>query len=161
MKVSKIIVATVVGTSFMTLYSYIISKREKQEFTEPVLLNKLIDQSENLPDIDDTKEHPAGWVIHYALGAVFVLSYWLLWPRALKSPGIAKGLVIGATSGAIGIISWKIMFGMSDNPPQNDRYKYYKQLFYAHLIFSTLSLFGYKLPDYIKQLSSSNKAISK
>jgi hypothetical protein len=152
MKASKIIAAAIVGTSFMTLYSYIIAKKEKQKFVEPELLNELIDRSDNLPDIDDKKEHPAGWLIHYALGAVFVIAYYFLWRRSLKSPNIAKGLVIGAASGLIGIISWKIMFATSDNPPGNDRYKYYRQLFVAHLIFSTFALYGYKLPEYYKQL---------
>lgn len=150
---AKIIVAGVVGTTFMTLYSYIISKKEKQEFTEPVLLNKLIDGSGNLPDIQDEKKHPAGWLAHYGVGILFVTSYWVLWRRSLKSPGIIKGLVAGAASGVVAIIAWKLMFAANDNPPQNDRYKYYRQLFYAHLIFSTLALFGYKLPDYMKRLT--------
>ena len=153
MKTSKIIAAAIVGTSFMTLYSYIIAKKEKQKFVEPELLNELIDRSDKLPDIKDKKEHPAGWLIHYSLGAVFVISYWILWRKSLKSPGIAKGLVIGAASGLIGILGWKIMFAASDNPPDNDRYRYYRQLFVAHLIFSTFALYGYKLPDYAKELS--------
>lgn len=136
----------------MTLYSYIISRKEKEQFTEPFLLNELIDRSENLPDIEDKKTNPAGWLIHYGLGLVFVLSYWLLWRRSLKSPGIVKGLVIGAASGLIGIMSWKIMFASNDNPPRNDRYGYYRQLFVAHLVFSTLALYGYKLPDYLKKI---------
>jgi hypothetical protein len=159
MKLSKIIIAGIVGTSFMTLYSYYISKKEKDDFVEPVLLNELIDRSENLPDVEDKKTNPAGWVAHYALGVVFVLCYYVIWHRALKSPGIVRGLILGAGSGAVGIISWKLMFAANDNPPQNHRYKYYRQLFYAHLIFSTLALFGYKLPDYIKQLSNKQKLI--
>jgi len=154
MNLTKIIAAAVVGTSFMTLYSYIISKRENDQFVEPVLLNQLIDRSENLPDIENKKSNPAGWVIHYALGAAFVAGYWILWRRALRSPGIVKGLLIGAASGGVGIAAWKIMFAANGNPPQNDRYKYYRQLFYAHLIFSVLAIYGYKLPDYMKQLGA-------
>lgn len=153
MKLSKIILAGIVGTSFMTLYSYIISKKENDEFVEPVLLNELIDRSENLPDIKDEEKdtHPAGWLAHYGLGVAFVLAYWIIWRQSLRSPGIIKGLLIGAASGLVGIAGWKIMFAANDNPPQNDRYRYYRQLFYAHLIFSTLALFGYKLPDYIRK----------
>lgn len=151
MKASKVIAAAIAGTTFMTLYSYYMAKKEKQKFVEPELLNELIDRSENLPDIQNKKEHPAGWVIHYALGAAFVVAYWLLWRRSLNSPGIAKGLLIGAGSGFVGILSWKIMFAISNNPPHNNRYKYYRQLFFAHLIFSTLALYGYKLPDYVKR----------
>lgn len=152
MKLSKIIIAGIAGTTFMTLYSYYVSKKEKQEFTEPVLLNELIDGSENLPDIDnDEKEsHPAGWLIHYVLGFVFVISYYFIWRRALQSPSVIKGLLIGSASGAIGISVWKIMFASNSHPPHNNRYRYYRQLFIAHIIFSTLALYGYKLPEYIK-----------
>jgi hypothetical protein len=153
MKLSKIIIAAAVGTSFMTLYSYIISKREKDKFVEPELLNELIDRSETLPDVGEKKSHPAGWAAHYGMGVVFVLSYYILWRRSLTSPGIVKGLVIGAASGLIGIIGWKIMFAANDNPPQNNRYKYYRQLFFAHMVFSVFALYGYKLPEYLKSTS--------
>jgi hypothetical protein len=151
MKLSKIILAAAVGTSFMTLYSYIVSKREKDQFVEPVLLNELIDSSETLPDVEDKRSHPAGWAAHYGMGVLFVLAYYILWRRSLKSPGIIKGLVIGAASGLVGIIGWKIMFASNDNPPQNDRYNYYRQLFFAHMVFSVFALYGYKLPDYFKK----------
>jgi len=159
MKIGNIIIASIVGTSFMTLYSYIISKREKDQFVEPVLINELIDRSEVLPDIDNAEKavHPAGWLGHYGIGVAFVLAYYILWRRSLTSPSIAKGLAIGAASGLVGIGSWKIMFAANDNPPQNDRYKYYRQLFIAHLIFTVFALYGYKLPDY---LSKSGKLLS-
>jgi hypothetical protein len=157
MKLSRILLAAAVGTTFMTLYSYIISKKENDNFVEPELLNKLIDRSDNLPDIDNTETHPAGWVTHYAIGVLFVVSYLVLWKRAVKSPGIVKGLLIGAASGLIGIASWKIMFAANDNPPQNDRYRYFRQLFYAHLIFSTLALFCYKLPDYVRHATAAKR----
>lgn len=153
MNLSKIILAGVLGTSFMTLYSYVISKREKDQFVEPVLLNELIDSSENLPNIDQDKQtHPAGWAGHYLIGIGFVFAYYILWRRSLTSPTIAKTLVIGAASGLIGIAAWKIMFAANDDPPHNNRFMYYRQLLFAHIIFSIFSLYGYKLPDYIKQI---------
>jgi len=154
MKLSKFIAAAVIGTSCMTLYSYIIAKKEKQKFLEPQLLNELMDESDNLPDTDEPKTHPAGWAAHYGVGLLFIAAYYILWKRSLHAPGIAKGLAIGAASGVLAIISWEIMFKASNNPPQNDRYGYYKQLFVAHLIFSVAALYGYKLPDYIKQIAN-------
>ncbi len=151
---AKILLAGAVGTTFMTLYSYMISKKEKQEFTEPILLNKLIDSSDDLPAIDDDDKNPTGWLAHYGVGVLFVISYWVLWRKSLNSPTIAKGLVAGAASGVVAIIVWKLMFAANDKPPQNDRYKYFRQLFIAHLIFSTTALFGYKLPDYVKRLNA-------
>lgn len=152
MKLSKLLIAAAVGTSFMTLYSYIISKKENDEFLEPELLNELIDGSDNLPAIKETETHPAGWALHYGVGLLFVLTYYVLWRRSLTSPGIVKGLLIGAASGLVAIISWKIMFATNDDPPENDRYRYFRQLFVAHLIFSVFALFGYKLPEYVKRI---------
>lgn len=149
----RILLATAVGTSFMTLYSYWMSKKEKQEFTEPVLLNKLSDRSPKLPEVDDPDDDPVGWTTHYAVGLLFVVSYYILWKRSLTHPTLAKGLFLGAGSGVIAIAAWKIMFATNPNPPKNDREGYYRQLFIAHLIFSTFAIYGYKLPDYIKRLS--------
>ena len=151
---AKIVLAGVVGTTFMTLYSYLISKKEKQQFTEPVLLDKLIRTAGNLPEINNDKVHPAGWLAHYGIGIVFVICYRVLWHRSLKSPGILKGLVAGAASGIVAIVAWRIMFEANRNPPHNDRYKYYRQLFVAHLIFSTSAMFGYKLPEYAARLGN-------
>lgn len=47
--INKIIIAGAVGTTFMTLYSILKSKQDKQEYSEPVLLNKLIDNSKIFP----------------------------------------------------------------------------------------------------------------
>ncbi|MGV3461193.1 MAG: hypothetical protein ACO1N9_12145 [Flavobacterium sp.] len=149
----RIVLAGMVGTTFMTAYSYWLSKKERQEFTEPVLLNKLSNSSSKLPDVDDVATHPAGWAAHYLTGIAFVITYYILCRRALHSPGIVKGLLVGGASGVLAIASWKMMFAASPNPPQNDRDAYYRQLFIAHLIFSVFALYGYKLPDYIKRIS--------
>lgn len=149
----RIILAGIVGTTFMTAYSYWLSKKEKQEFTEPILLNKLADRSPKLPNVDDTDEHPGGWLTHYGIGILFVVGYYIIWRRSLKSPDIVKGLLLGAGSGVIALAAWRIMFAANPNPPKNNRYAYYRQLFIAHLIFSTFAIYGYKLPDYIKRLS--------
>lgn len=151
MKLGKILLAAAVGTSFMTLYSYIISKREKDQFVEPVLLNELADTTDELPDVTDKETHPVGWAAHYGMGLLFVLAYYFLWRNSLRSPGIIKGLLIGAASGLVGIIGWKIMFAANDNPPHNNRDKYYRQLFFAHIVFSFFAMYGYKLPEYLKE----------
>lgn len=145
--IEKIVIAGVVGTSFMTLYSYWKSKKENQEYVEPVMLNKLIDKSENMPDIKDNDSHPAGWGLHYLAGIAFVTAYWLMWRRALKHPTAPKVLAVGSLSGIVGIATWKLMFAKHNNPPQNYRYGYYKQLFTAHLVFSLTALIAYKLTE--------------
>lgn len=144
--ITKIILAGIAGTTVMTLYSYYRANKEKQQYREPVLLNRLIDNSpKTTRDISDN--HPAGWAVHYGIGIAFVAAYYVFYKRALHAPGPVKALMIGGMSGALALASWKLMFATSDDPPKNNRYGYYRQLFIAHLIFSGTALAGYKALD--------------
>jgi len=142
--IEKIIIASVVGTSFMTLYSYFRARAEKQEYVEPVMLNKLIDKSKNLPEVDNEVVHPAGWGLHYLAGLGFVCAYWLLWRRALHKPTVPKIIVIGGISGLTGIAVWKLLFAQHGNPPHNHRAGYYRQLLTAHVVFTLFALLTYR-----------------
>ena len=148
--IEKIIIAGIVGTTCMTIYSYIKAKEEKQRYVEPVLLNELIDNSENLPAIKKEESHPAGWALHYVTGILFVWAYWLLWRKALYRPSLVKIATIGSFSGLAGILVWKGLFSSHSNPPYNNRYGYYKQLFFAHIIFSVFALITYKVINSIE-----------
>ncbi len=148
--IEKIVVAGIVGTSFMTLYSYWKSKQEKQEYVEPVLINKLVDASENLPDVKNM--HPAGWALHYLTGISFVTGYWIIWHKALKNPTTPKIIIIGTSSGLIGIAIWKLLFAQHNNPPNNYRYGYYKQLLMAHVVFSAFAIATYKGLEYTNNI---------
>jgi hypothetical protein len=142
--INKILIAGVVGTTFMTLYSILKSKQDNEEYTEPVLINRLIDNSENLPVIKNQITHPAGWLLHYATGVSFVSLYRLLWKKILLQPNGFRIIVVGGLSGLTGIIVWKIVFKQHNNPPCNNRSGYYKQLLFAHFIFSASAIITYK-----------------
>jgi len=142
----KIIAASIAGTTFMTMYSYYRSNKENQQYREPVLLNKLINRSELLP-VKVSNNHPAGWASHYAVGLLFVLTYYALWRRALHSPGPVRTITVGTMSGILAIGAWKTMFATNANPPHNNRFGYYRQLFIAHLIFSSFALAAYKASE--------------
>lgn len=73
--IAKIMIAGIAGTTTMTLYSYWKSKREREEYVEPVMLNKLIDNAGDTPEIRDQDTHPAGWGLHYLTGIAFVAAY--------------------------------------------------------------------------------------
>lgn len=146
----KIIIAGIVGTTFMTLYSYWKSKDENQEYVEPVMLNKLIDNSDNMPEIEDNDTHPAGWGLHYLAGIAFVAAYWMLWRRVLKQPTGTKILVVGGLSGLTGIAVWKFLFTQHNDPPHNYRLGYYRQLLVAHIVFAAFALLSYKALQYME-----------
>ena len=147
----KIIISGMAGTTFMTMYSYLKSRRENEKYVEPELLNELIDNSRNLPEIENEEWHPAGWGLHYGASVAFVGTYWLLWQKALKKPTLSKILSVGALSGAAGIAVWKTLFSIHDNPPRNNRAGYYKQLFEAHIVFSAFALASYKFMDLFRK----------
>src|SRR5690606_14719754 len=111
---------------------------------EPVMLNKLIDKSENLPDINNEVMHPAGWMLHYLTGLLFIVCYWFVYRRSLKNPDAKKVILIGSISGITGIGIWKLLFYQHKKPPYNNRYGYYKQLYTAHIIFTLFALATYK-----------------
>ncbi|MGV3459764.1 MAG: hypothetical protein ACO1N9_04845 [Flavobacterium sp.] len=146
----KIIVAGIIGTTFMTLYSYWRSKKENEQYLEPVMLNKLIQNSDALPAIEDEESHPAGWGLHYVAGVAFVASYWLIWRKVLKNPSPFGIITTGAASGIVGILIWKMMFANHENPPHNYRYGYYQQLFIAHIIFSLTAAAAYSMASNLK-----------
>lgn len=144
----KIILAGIAGTTFMTLYSYYRSKKEDEQYVEPVLLNKLIDRSRVLP-FSVGERHPAGWFAHYGVGILFVMAYYILWKRSLHAPGPVRALIIGAVSAATAVAAWKFMFASSPNAPKNYRHGFYRQLIVAHFIFSALALASYKAQNEI------------
>lgn len=143
--IGKIIISGIVGTTFMTLYSYFKSKREKEDYLEPRLLNKLIDRSRALPELENKKTNPVGWGLHYGTGILFVTAYRLVWKRMLRKPTSLNIFIAGSLSGFAGIIIWKLILLNHINPPGNDRKGYYRQLFFAHIIFSFFAITSYKV----------------
>lgn len=135
MECVKVIVATLLATSAMTLFSYIISESFKKLYKEPLLLQFLM-SSFNLK-LSRKQKAIAGWVIHYLIGLAFVILYlapiWmdLDWYRI----NLLSGVVFGGIIGVVGIVCWEIMFRLSPNDPPLNKMGYYLQLFLAHIIF--------------------------
>jgi hypothetical protein len=143
MNAKKVIAGTFIGTSGMTLFSYIVSEIEQNNFKEPELLAMLGHRLAT--GTDKNLLRVAGWQLHYAVALAFVSSYDLLWRKTKLKPTPGAGLVLGGISGIIGALVWKIVFNILPNPPRIKFKKYYLQLVAAHLIFGLFSTFGYRL----------------
>lgn len=140
--VSNTILAAVAATSAMTLFSYIASNREDENFREPELLASFLKRS---ADTGEKLSPPLGWVSHYLVGAGFAAGYKLLLRLADRRPSSGNGLLYGAFAGATGLAWWKVLFENHPNPPKTHRKGFYAQLMIAHLIFGlTLSAFKNK-----------------
>lgn len=108
MQFGKILFAGIVGTSAMTLFSYLVSERKNKNFREPELLGQLI---ERLPiKSSNQSAQLAGWGIHYAIGISFMACYSEIWKQTDIRPSLSSGALLGAVNGLVGVSGWKLMF---------------------------------------------------
>ena len=142
MDVIRIILATLVGTTLMTAFSYLISNAFNKLYKEPVLLNYLLQFLEI--NMSDNVKKLAGWAIHYIIGLLFVVIYDILWQYVIDFSWLS-GIIFGMISGIIGIISWIFMFKIPNDQLNIDYKGYYTQLFFAHIIFALGVVIVYKL----------------
>lgn len=143
MQTKKIIAATVVGTTFMTLFSYVMSKNQKRNYTEPDVLSQIIAENNSSLSKEETK--PIGWAAHYGLGLGFTGVYSQIWEHTPIKPSLASGGALGAVSGLIGIMGWTQLFHLHHHTSEKYRKQYYAQLMAAHIIFGMGTAIGYKM----------------
>jgi len=142
-KAEKIIVSGVTGTTFMTLFSYILSKIEKENFSEPGHLGTMLDRIN--PIIDKELSQVAGWAAHYGVGLLFATAYIELWEHDKIKPSIKNSLIMGGLSGALAIGVWKLAFKAHPAPPMMNFTKYYTQLVGAHVVFALFAGIAYRI----------------
>ena len=145
MQIGKTLISAIVGTSAMTLFSYLISESKNKNFREPEVLGQLI---KRLP-IVGIKESAqiAGWGIHYLIGTLFVTAYSEIWEQSKVKPSLTSGALLGAASGVVGVMGWKIMFDGHPNPPAKNLKPFFGHLLLAHIVFGFSSGVTYKLSD--------------
>ncbi len=140
----RIICAAVVGTGFMTIFSYIMANVKHNQFKEPELLNKLLDSSTTV-SADFGRNNIAGWLIHFSIGVTFVIVFSLLWNFTIIDPSWFTAAVFGFGAGIIGILGWEIMFKLNAAPPDVHLKKFFVQLLFAHVIFALSAFWVYQL----------------
>lgn len=133
----KILASAIIGTSAMTLYSYLRSGSGNKNFREPQLLKILL---ENL-SFDVPSPSAAGWIMHYKVGFGFAAAYHTIWNKAFR-PSILSGALFGAGGGLIGIAIWNTVLRKHPNPPTIDRKAFYQHLILAHLVFGLFAEVG-------------------
>ena len=124
--------AGAIGTTVMTLFSYLVSKAAKKNFSEPDLLGDLM-RGWN-PKLAKTTSRVIGWNAHYAIGSVWALIYSGIFRK--KESSIPAALLFGCVSGATGIYIWKKLIQWNPRPSPTNQKQFYQQLFLAHLVFS-------------------------
>jgi hypothetical protein len=141
MKLNKIIPVGITATTFMTLYSYILSEMKEEHFKEPEILGKLLQNL--MPAIRKEFAKAAGWEIHYLVGLLFAAIYIYLWQVKKIKPTLQNGLLFGGVSGLIAVTVWKAVLKLHPDPPHLKYKRYYLQLIPAHIVFGIAAVASY------------------
>jgi hypothetical protein len=143
MKTKEILAGGVTGTTFMTLFSYLVSLADGENFSEPERLGQLAGRL--IPKLDKQQSQALGWLGHYGVGLLFALVYAELWRRGKLKPDLKTSLWLGGLSGLLAVSVWKTTFKMHPLPPSLSFNKYYLQLVPAHLVFAVFAGIGYQI----------------
>jgi hypothetical protein len=144
MSIFIILVSGIVGTLFMTFFSYLISNIYGSNFREPQLLNRLLAGSAII-SLNIKKTSSIGWFLHYCAGLFFAAVYYAIVRFTGIPHGWISGLIFGFCAGLFAIAVWKIMFTLNSNPPEISQSRFFIHLLFAHLIFSIGMILVYLL----------------
>lgn len=142
-QVSKTAISAVVGTSFMTANSYLMSEIFDENFREPQHLATMIGRL--APKLSKHAKRLAGWGAHYAMGFVFATIYVELWETRKIKHSLVNGIALGAVSGVLGFLIWKGTFKAHPLPPLFRFDHYYLQRIPAHIVFAVFATITYRL----------------
>jgi hypothetical protein len=142
-QVSKTTVTALVGTSFMTANSYLMSEIFGENFREPQHLATMIGRL--APKLSKHAKQLAGWGAHYAMGFVFAAIYVEMWESHKIKHSILNGIALGLVSGILGFLIWKGTFKAHPLPPSLHFDHYYLQRIPAHVVFAVFATITYRL----------------
>lgn len=137
-----LLIVSVLATSMMTLFSFLLSNKKDRQFREPEILNKLISRS-STTKVSIKRKNVAGWFIHFGIGIVFTVIFLYLYNLEILSLDLLSILIFGISAGISGIIGWQFMFYLNSNPPDIALKSFYLQLIVAHLVFSIFLIGGF------------------
>jgi len=133
MKAAKVTLSGLTGTSLMTLFSYLVSQSKDRNFKEPERLAELMERLS--PSIDKGTAVPAGWAAHYGMGMAWAFVHAFLFQKGVKT-NLKNTFILGALSGAAGVLIWRLTFKLHPNPPQIHFNRYAGHLILAHIIYT-------------------------
>lgn len=139
----KIALAGIVGTSLMTVFSYICQVAFQKKLGEPKLLSQFLQKS-RFEIGKETGTTFWGWFLHYFTGFFFslLIAIYIYFFGGPLSWGM--GILLGFALGLLGILGWQVLYWIHHNPPAFDRSAFYLQLVLAHIFFGIGATMIYK-----------------
>ena len=145
MELKKVLSSGILGTSAMTIFSYLVSELMSENFREPEIMSFLFKNLSITFLQYETYLGYLAWTFHYIIGFSFVFIYVKLWDTNKLKPNLVSGMFLGAITGIIGIIGWYITFKLHPNPPIVNLRNFFILLFFAHIVFGIFATIGYVL----------------
>ena len=142
----RTLLASIIGTSAMTFYSYLVSWGTDKNFKEPKLLGQL---AERFISGKSNDNKITGWGMHYLMGLLFAETYAPFWSLKENERNEKTGLVLGGISGIAAILLWKFTFTLHPDPPPIHFIRFAGQLFIAHLLFGLATALAFDLSKYV------------
>lgn len=128
--ISKIAVAGIVGTTFMTWFMQKASKFENKSFNIPEILGQIFTGNKGF------KSKELGYFMHYFVGLSFSASYYLLFKSGFVKPTIRSYPIIATVNAIAGVKGWEMLNALSPHPSKTDFRKYMALLFIAHWVYA-------------------------
>ncbi|HLP51392.1 MAG TPA: hypothetical protein VK154_10940 [Chitinophagales bacterium] len=142
LSLTHILLAGLVATVVMTLFSYALSYAVERNFKEPEILGVLLKRI--APHLNTMVYYLFGWVLHFAVGYLFVIGFGLVWENTRIHATVLNGVWMGALAGLVGIATWHITLKLHPNPPFLNLPAYYANLLVAHVIFGIGAALSYQ-----------------
>jgi hypothetical protein len=141
MRIRESVIPGIAGTSGMTLFSYLLSKKKQKNFKEPQLLKKLLVRTGH----NRSTASVIAWTVHYLIGILFSSIIRQLCKNYGLKADLKNGVLMGGVFGLTGIIGWQATLKIHPFPPKIKKPQFFFQLLIAHVIFGVIATRTYKV----------------
>lgn len=133
------------GTVVMTAVMYLYANTTKEDTRVVHILGRMITGNMQGSKTEKTKILATGALSHVTVGVLFSLAYFLLWNWGIFAITWPDALIVGALSGVIAIIVWRLYFVVHQSPPKISLKHYFIALFISHIIFGAVTVNIYRI----------------
>lgn len=134
----KIIVAGIIGTAVMTLFTNVIAFLFKERCKVVRVLGTML-TFQTTPDKGLSNQLSAlmiGTVAHYFVGIVFSFVYAWLWSQEIVDENFYEAGILGFVTGIFAMVVWRIFIALHSNAPYLPLVLYLSAILLGHVFFA-------------------------